>query len=997
VEALADVLSLEHLYLAYRKAKADAFYENTHFHALAFADYEKDLDRNLRKLLTKLLSKRGDWSRDPAIVTGFTYAPKSVSARDEGNGDGMFYRLLDPREEWRRMWPGGNGRRATAQFRLMITPTVDFHVISALWILMVGQYYEAVLDPSYAYGNRLRRRRPQEGDELGPLNLDCIGLFPPYFGAYSKWRENGLDAIRDALKARQRILAVTMDLRNFYHRVSPRFLLRPSFLDAIGLQLTDLQALFTKRMIGAMEAWYQSTPDYRGRPEGALPVGLSASKIIANVLLAEFDRQIVRECKPVYYGRYVDDVFLVLRSTRKNESGITVMRDLAKAMPAILRFEQKPPEGAALRVAFTYAPDSDLLFAGGKQKIFNLSGEYGLDLISQISAQIRQHSSEHRLLATVPETSIEMASRALLAQSAASLEADAIRKADVVSVRRLGLALLLRDVEAYARDLHPKEWVTRRREFYGLIHRQVLTPIGYFDYFGYTHRVLGLMVASGDLPDAIQLLRSLKEIGDLIESTTTAGTTQRREFEACRRYYAHALNQVILQATTVTSFRWPRMLMQVFNTLRLIDPNVPAPERLASARRLSSELLYADWGRRPYRDQWLSGASRRPSNPPVPAALGIRKMLRLGAIRAFRKAADLRLPYWPAVVFPTRPVSLSEITLAAPQLLTTPHYLRSALFAFRGARARSHEGVAAIDPPSPFHNREILVDGSKEEQIRVAVPSFLTTRGDWDAAVAGKPALSLARYERTRRLVNRVLREGRGVHYLVFPECSLPFGWAKSIAVKLAERGISLIAGLEYRLTHLGVRNDAFLSLATAWPWHATSVFFIQPKCAPAHQEKRELYKQGRKRLFRPLGNLGYPPVYVHGGMCFSVMLCSDLTNISHRGRLQGEIDALFVLEWNKDIDTFSALVEATANDLHAYVVQSNNRQYGDSRIRIPKKRDFQRDVVRVRGGLHDYFVVGALDVNQLRRFQRDMPTSSGGIFKPVPIGYAMSKRREES
>jgi hypothetical protein len=137
------------------------------------------------------------------------------------------------------------------------------------------------------------------------------------------------------------------------------------------------------------------------------------------------------------------------------------------------------------------------------------------------------------------------------------------------------------------------------------------------------------------------------------------------------------------------------------------------------------------------------------------------------------------------------------------------------------------------------------------------------------------------------------------------------------------------------------------------------------------------------------------PPVYVHGGICFGVLICSDLTTISHRGRLQGSIDALVVLEWNKDIDTFSALVEATANDLHAYVIQSNNRKYGDSRIRIPRKKDFERDIVRVRGGMQDYFVVGALDIRGLRHFQQRTPTSSDAGFKPVPIGYTVSDRRK--
>jgi hypothetical protein len=224
--SLAQQFSIEQLYIAYRKAKAEAFYEGTHFHALAFTEYERALDRNLRRLLAKLTSKTHRWSRDSALVSGFSYAPKDVQKIDESGTEGVFYRFLDPLEEWNRLWPNSAGERAAAEFRLMITPTVDFQIISALWLLKVGHAYDAVLDPAVCYGNRLRRRRRGADERIGSINLDCVGMFPPYFSAYKQWRENGLAAMRQSLTEGQRILALTMDLRSFYHRASPSFLLR---------------------------------------------------------------------------------------------------------------------------------------------------------------------------------------------------------------------------------------------------------------------------------------------------------------------------------------------------------------------------------------------------------------------------------------------------------------------------------------------------------------------------------------------------------------------------------------------------------------------------------------------------------------------------------------------------------------------------------------------------------------------------------------------------
>ena len=104
--------------------------------------------------------------------------------------------------------------------------------------------------------------------------------------------------------------------------------------------------------------------------------------------------------------------------------------------------------------------------------------------------------------------------------------------------------------------------------------------------------------------------------------------------------------------------------------------------------------------------------------------------------------------------------------------------------------------------------------------------------------------------------------------------------------------------------------------------------------------------------LFKPNGERAKPTLYGHRGFFFAALICSDLTNIAHRRDLRGEIDALFALEWNRDTKTFASLVESTANDLHVFVVQANNRRFGDSRIRAPASQDFERDVVQVKGGV---------------------------------------------
>jgi hypothetical protein len=101
----------------------------------------------------------------------------------------------------------------------------------------------------------------------------------------------------------------------------------------------------------------------------------------------------------------------------------------------------------------------------------------------------------------------------------------------------------------------------------------------------------------------------------------------------------------------------------------------------------------------------------------------------------------------------------------------------------------------------------------------------------------------------------------------------------------------------------------------------------------------------------------------------------------------------VFVLEWNRDINSFSSLVEAATLDVHCYVVQVNNRAYGDSRVRSPRVATHERDVVRVKGGDSDYFVVATLASREIRSFHQ-LPNGSSGAFKAVPIGFKISTLR---
>lgn len=996
------MFGLGNLYLAYRKAKAEAFYENTHFHAVAFTKYEQALDANLRKLRSRLVARQANWHLDGGFIGDYAYLPKAVEcAAWNLNTEGHF-RALDPSQDWERRFIEAGKQKAPASLRLIIRPTVDFQVISALWIVLVGQLFDASLDRRTSFGNRLRRSWSTPKDERTDspgANLSTPGLFAPYFSAYREWREGGLSAMETSLEAGASILAITMDIERFYHRVSPQFLLRGPFLDSIGLTLTQSELQFTKLMLAAIATWYDSTPDFKERPEGAIPVGLSASKIIANVLLAEFDRTVVEKLSPVYYGRYVDDVFLVLKADESDLGAQRVTERIASALSPIVQLKKNDGGADSLTLHLTYAMDSNLVFAGKKQKIFALSSAHGADLVHHIRDQIRQQSSEYRLLPAVPSSGIAMASRALLATPNAALQADALRKADVVSVRRLGFSLLLSDIETYAADLRQDSWRSIRYEFYGLVTRHVVTPTGFFEFLGYIPRVFGLMLTCGDIKEAKSLIIELSAISALLLRTTTVGEIDNRKaFDLCLQQYALALLQAGLQAATARSVSLSPGYLGVLRKLKMLSPKLKMPSTVGALQTLVMQVLLADWGRRPYKEYWFQDQPTDEAGPKVPREMSVRRQLRLGAIRRFQLyATELKVPHWPALAFPTRPLRVDEIGLVAPVVLADPILFRNVIRFLRGAEVVSRGSLGFLPDQSDSPLAQFVATGRPRELVRIAVTSLGTTQKQWEGAAKNEQDRSADRYASFNRLINRILKEPKLPDYIVLPELSVPLRWALRAARKLAMNGVSLLAGVEYhrdRATRK-LRNDCLVSLTTFWPGYASSVVVLQPKFEPAHGERLELKRLlgTSNSLFKPTGARAKPTLYGHRGFFFSVLICSDLTNIAHRRELRGEVDALFALEWNPDTKTFASLVESAANDLHAFVIQANNRRYGDSRIRAPASQDYARDIVQVKGGVSDYYVMGEIDYEQLRAEQRRKITKAQ--FKPVPIGYAMSKRRK--
>ena len=114
--------------------------------------------------------QRGSWRSDLDFLGAVTCISKSVDPpRPHNKVPSAHCQVSEPMDQWQQECSAGNP--AHADFRPVINATVDFIVVSALWILEVGHIYDFWLDRRYAVGNRLHRWRPREDLLLGVAGM----------------------------------------------------------------------------------------------------------------------------------------------------------------------------------------------------------------------------------------------------------------------------------------------------------------------------------------------------------------------------------------------------------------------------------------------------------------------------------------------------------------------------------------------------------------------------------------------------------------------------------------------------------------------------------------------------------------------------------------------------------------------------------------------------------------------------------------------------------
>jgi len=284
--------------------------------------------------------------------------------------------------------------------------------------------------------------------------------------------------------------------------------------------------------------------------------------------------------------------------------------------------------------------------------------------------------------------------------------------------------------------------------------------------------------------------------------------------------------------------------------------------------------------------------------------------------------------------------------------------------------------------------REVKIGDSTDSEsksFRVGIANIKVLLDDIKQSYKNplKTNLSYERQAILFDLINEGLKKP-ACDILIFPEVSIPFSWFPFFVEQARKKQIGMVFGLE----HIIVQNNILNFVATILPSRTDKKykFCLVSLRLKNHFSPAEEKDFARLRYEIPNSDKFYE-IFDWKKATFSVFNCFELTNIKHRSILRTKIELLIAVEWNRDVNYFSNIIESASRDLNCYVVQVNTSDLGDSRITAPYSSK-EMNIVRIKGGDNYVLVKAALDLEGLRKYLRK-GINLDNRFKPLPAGFS--------
>ena len=893
-----------------------------------------------------------------------------------------------------------------------IEASIDIHLISVLWTMRYGRYLDKSLNKN-CYGNRLDLNN--DGELPSGRRL-----YKKYENQFQNWWSEAINAAKHLLVKGDDVTIVNLDFKDYYHRVELRFEDVEQFIqsktgdnqilkDPLHLIFKEIHREYRQRFDKIKHAGINLNKD----DVCNLPIGLLSSPVLANYYLKDFDHYLQENLNPIHYGRYVDDILIVIKDTLlKTDDEFLNKSNLVdvyfeKHLTSVFQITNDDEE--PYRLKSQNNEYQNIIFQKDKLFIYQFDANLSSGLLSKFEKEQRNRSSAFQFLSEDDDNSEYQNIDQITFESNFENKCDGSARFKIQEEKKFEmsvyLAKILRGTVQVGKGYKDKEADKILQYFQG----HVLIKGHY-----YWEKLLTLFFIREEYDRFYELFNKIStEINQLTLDI------KRKDAKVGLRDLKKSLVQHLNHAYLMAVGLHPEF--RVGNKL-----NTQCQKTHNIQSDFSNKRLF------------LSSGLIRKGYVKLPLA----QFIKGGPLSDFISFPLYKLPEWYFIsfgietnmVFPYR-VKFYELAIF--------EFLKELSSTYGGYEFKDSKYEKVNFDPIDILNRawenfvlinevknsvevkkqyfihrvddrkeikeegksncsyyELKNGGRLQNKFRMGLVNKYVDLKEDEKSLEGHPVESTKRLNEFNRILDDITKIPH-CDLFIMPEIALPWKFLPNYTSYSVYKQTAINTGLEHiKVGDLGF-NFTFTCLPINVEGDKDALPILRLKNHYSHKEEEWIYK---KRMSVPRQDPYKYNRFFWRGIFFSEYNCFELANVEHRNLFYGKIDLMLSPIWNKDMHYYNSLIESTSRDLHLPILMCNTSQYGDSRFTMPLGH-ITRDKVRVKGGnVKDHrssVLVVDFDVKQLRYFQihdysntTDFNKKYNTDYKPLPPNYPFKEAK---
>lgn len=938
----ADISSL--VIKAFTKLKSSLYYEKNNLHLRQqMVDFcSEEIGQKLDNLANRL--SNGDSFDDELKKIGLFLLPKKIkSTQSDPN-------ILSNSFDF--------NKNEIERLMIYADIPIELHIVAILWVMLFGSKLDKELD-QYCWGNRLIIDEDTEEIKAGRH------LFKPYFKQYQQWWSKAIDEANHLLENKENVCILNLDIQNYYHSIR----IKPDDLKNKDGDWNDSEKIVWQLFLKIHQKYNEVLCNFGFREDDfengfALPVGLLSSPLLANCYLKGFDQKVNEALTPAYYGRYVDDILIVVKHAKQPES---IKSFIDKLKIGLVSKETK--DGDAKKTIWYFDEMPKLTLQQEKIFLYYFDHKFSSELLSKFEKEQREHSSEYRFLSDEEDERFDDGQFDIEACFDQMEDSKARFKPQSENKYKLACYLskfIKRRIQRGAK--YGKEKEKQLKKFF-----QGSQLIKYHFFW---EKLFSLYAVSNDADSFLTLKKQIEKQIDKLK-VATISDWKRVDCESITKEMQKDLRDYLkISMKIAISVAHKEFVGKIEEKIKSVT-DFDCYYKCHYVRKTYFSRVLQDF---------FNGDGYQFDN------------------------SELFVPY---------NVYLWELMYALTyNYLHIEGILNTGLDLGRvyGEAQKYYHGYNGfsidkdckiqINPSNDEKHRnqklwDIVVPKKEEEQedqkesnkIRIVPVNIRKHDATLKDSRRGKRKVDSSEMETMLSLLDSIgLIKGRDM--FVMPELSIPLTVLPQFVEYSTKQEIAFVGGLEY----INVKGVVYNVEVTCLPIEINHVkdCVLIPRIKNYYSPyETEIIKKESFEIPKCSDPENKPSYHLYRwrGLYFTTFNCFELTKSPDRTSFVGDVDLLIAITHNKDLSYFDNIAETTCRDLHCYVVVDNVGQYGDTQVVCPKKRD-EKFLAKIKGATTEdnpfTLTIADLDIKGLREFQKYM----SGNFKPLPAGYYRDCKR---